>query len=116
MGKIKHSYNPDEILLLGLGLVTTIDLCELWLFSLCPSEGLTSIDSVFVLFTKVDGEDDFELKIESIIEGCNDIWVRNQEKMVKHQSLSPCTKRKKLSEAVFIMQSPCQARDVLFTH
>ncbi|XP_027355087.1 uncharacterized protein LOC113864994 isoform X2 [Abrus precatorius] len=56
-----------------------------------------------------DGEDDFELKIESIIEGCNDTWGRNQERTCGQQSLP--IKRKKLSEAVFITQSPCQELD-----
>lgn len=58
-----------------------------------------------ILLTKVDGEDDFELKIESIIEGCNDI-VTNQERIYEHQCFP--LKTGKLSEAIFTMQSPCQ--------
>ncbi|XP_057456273.1 uncharacterized protein LOC130747365 isoform X3 [Lotus japonicus] len=57
----------------------------------------------------VDGEDEFELKIESIIEGCNDVWVRNQERTCGQQSFP--LKRKRLSEAVFIALSPCQELD-----
>ncbi|TKY67451.1 hypothetical protein E2542_SST10345 [Spatholobus suberectus] len=56
-----------------------------------------------------EGEDDFKLKIESIIEGCNDTWVRNQERTCEQQSLP--LKRKKLSEAVITTQSPCQELD-----
>lgn len=56
-----------------------------------------------------DGEDDFKLMIESIIEGCNDTWIRNQERTCEQQSLP--LKRKKLSEAVITMQSPCQELD-----
>ncbi|QCD88448.1 hypothetical protein DEO72_LG3g2996 [Vigna unguiculata] len=56
-----------------------------------------------------DGEDNFRLKIESIIEGCNDTWLKNQER-VFGQQISPL-KRKKLSEAVFIKQSSCQELD-----
>jgi len=65
-------------------------------------------------WTNVDGEDNFILKIESIIEGCNDTWLRNQERVFLQQS-SPL-KRKKLSEAVFITQSPCEVSNVLFTY
>ncbi|CAJ1933317.1 unnamed protein product [Sphenostylis stenocarpa] len=54
-----------------------------------------------------DGEDDFKLKIESIIEGCNGTWLSNQERVFGQQSLP--LKRKKLSEAVFFTQSPSQA-------
>ncbi|TKY48338.1 hypothetical protein E2542_SST25754 [Spatholobus suberectus] len=60
------------------------------------------------------GEDDLELKIESIIEGCNDTWVRNQGSMCQHledQPLTPYNKRRRLTEAVLIMQSPCQEVD-----
>ncbi|KAL2983700.1 hypothetical protein AAZX31_12G050900 [Glycine max] len=53
-----------------------------------------------------DGEDNFKLKIESIIEGCNGTWVRNQERTSEQQSLP--FERKKLSEAVFLTQSPFQ--------
>ncbi|KAL9296512.1 hypothetical protein ACSQ67_022408 [Phaseolus vulgaris] len=56
-----------------------------------------------------DGEDNFGLKIESVIGGCNDTWLRNQERVYRQPS-SPL-KRKKLSEAVFITQSPCQELD-----
>lgn len=73
---------------------------------------------VCVFLTKVGGEDDLELKIESIIEGCNDTWVRNQGRMCQHledQCLPPF-KRKRLTEAVFSVQSPCQARHVLINY
>jgi len=63
--------------------------------------------------TNVDGEDNFR-KIESIIEDCNDTWLRNQERVFLQQSSPP--KRKKLSEAVFITQSPCEVRNVVFTY
>lgn len=67
-----------------------------------------------ILLTKGDVEDNFELKIESIVDGCNDIWVSNQERMCGQQSFP--LEKKKLSEAVFIRLSPCQARHVLFTY
>lgn len=70
---------------------------------------------VCVFLTKVGGDDDLELKIDSIIEGCNDICVRNQGRIYRHledQSSPPCFKRKRLTEAVLTMQSPCQARHV----
>ncbi|XP_047161289.1 uncharacterized protein LOC124831359 [Vigna umbellata] len=56
-----------------------------------------------------DGEDNFRLKIESIIEGCNGTWLWNQERVCGQQI--PPLKRKKLSEAVFITQSSCQELD-----
>ena len=65
---------------------------------------------------KVGGEDSLELKIESIIEGCNYIWEGNQGMMCKNledQCLPPCINMKSLTEAVLITQSPCQARHVL---
>jgi len=65
-------------------------------------------------WVNVDGEDNFGLKIESVIGGCNDTWLRNQERVYRQPS-SPL-KRKKLSEAVFITQSPCQVSNVLFTY
>lgn len=65
-----------------------------------------------VFWINVDGEDDFKLNIESIIEGCNNTWVRNQETC--GQPSLPL-KRKKLSEAIIIPQSPCQASHILFT-
>ncbi|XP_019458320.1 PREDICTED: uncharacterized protein LOC109358510 isoform X2 [Lupinus angustifolius] len=59
-------------------------------------------------------EDELEIKIESIIEGCNDIWVRNQGRMCQHnenQCSPACFKRKRLSEAVLTMRSSCQELD-----
>ncbi|XP_038711695.1 uncharacterized protein LOC120005887 isoform X3 [Tripterygium wilfordii] len=54
------------------------------------------------------GEDDLALKIDSIIEGCNDACLRsvNQEKCLDDRSHH--LKRKRLSEAVLNVQSPCQ--------
>ncbi|XP_027191809.1 uncharacterized protein [Cicer arietinum] len=49
-----------------------------------------------------DGKDNFELKIESIIEGCNGVLAANQEGMGRQQSFP--FKSKNLSE----MQSSCQ--------
>ncbi|KAF7824280.1 uncharacterized protein G2W53_022424 [Senna tora] len=60
------------------------------------------------------GEAALELKIESIIEGCNDICARNQERTsqnLEDHFLPPDIKRKRLSEAVLITQSPCQELD-----
>lgn len=58
-----------------------------------------------------------ELKIESIIDGCNDTCLRNQgrtcQSLEGHQCLLPSVKRKRLSEAVLSLQTPCQARHVL---
>ncbi|KAL2332210.1 hypothetical protein Fmac_019791 [Flemingia macrophylla] len=50
------------------------------------------------------GEDDLELKIESIIEGCNDTWLRNQRRMCPHLEDPPSpppSKQRRLTEAVF---------------
>jgi len=66
-----------------------------------------------VFLKKVGGEDDLELSIESLIEGCNDTWVRNQGRTCQHledQHLPPYIKQRRLTEAVLIMQSPCEAR------
>ncbi|CAJ1955566.1 unnamed protein product [Sphenostylis stenocarpa] len=55
------------------------------------------------------GEDELELKIESIIEGCNDAFVRNQGRIsqnLEDQSLSRPIQQRRLTEAVLIMQSP----------
>ncbi|KAI4324301.1 hypothetical protein L6164_023853 [Bauhinia variegata] len=62
------------------------------------------------------GEDDLELKIESIIEGCNDLYVRSQEKTFPHLDQhysSPCTKRRRLSEAVLVTQHQYQELDAV---
>ncbi|XP_057452965.1 uncharacterized protein LOC130744826 [Lotus japonicus] len=59
------------------------------------------------------GEDVLALKIDSIIEGCNDTWVRNQGSMcplIEDQCFPPYAKRKRLTDAV-LMQSPCQELD-----
>ncbi|XP_050256685.1 uncharacterized protein LOC126702105 [Quercus robur] len=62
------------------------------------------------------GEDDLALKIESVIEGCNDVCLRSitqeRTKQQLEDQLSPQTfKRKRLSEAVLSMQYPCQELD-----
>jgi len=62
---------------------------------------------------KVGGEDELDVNVESILEGCNDTWVRNQGRMCQHledQSLPPQNKRRRFTEAVFIKRSTCQAR------
>ncbi|KAJ7980708.1 Aleurone layer morphogenesis protein [Quillaja saponaria] len=62
------------------------------------------------------GEDDLALKLESIIEGCNDVCLRTQEKTYRHlecQESPQYIKRKKLSEAVLSMLNPCQELDGL---
>jgi len=74
------------------------------------------INIVCVFLSNVGEEDDFELKLESIIEGCNGTWLRNQGRMCQYlddQCLPPSVKSKKLTEAVLTLQSPCQARHVL---
>ncbi|XP_028808434.1 uncharacterized protein LOC114763001 [Neltuma alba] len=53
------------------------------------------------------GEGALELKIESIIEGCNNEHGMTSQNLEHHCS-PPCIKRKRLSEAVLIMQSACQ--------
>ncbi|XP_045813435.1 uncharacterized protein LOC123907281 [Trifolium pratense] len=56
-------------------------------------------------------EDDMDLKIDSIIEGCN---VRNQGRMCQYlegQCLPPSVKSKRLAEAVLTLQSPCEELD-----
>ncbi|XP_020223264.1 uncharacterized protein LOC109805551 isoform X2 [Cajanus cajan] len=62
------------------------------------------------------GEDDLELKIESIIEGCNDTWVRNLGRTCPHledQPLPPPRKQRRLTDAV-LFKSPCQELDDTF--
>ncbi|XP_057959123.1 uncharacterized protein LOC131151742 isoform X2 [Malania oleifera] len=67
--------------------------------------------------TIIDGcEDDLALKIESIIEGCNDVCLRSAPQMQdRTYQLLECPplylKRKRLSEAVLALQSPCQELD-----
>ncbi|KAK4286592.1 hypothetical protein QN277_003126 [Acacia crassicarpa] len=56
------------------------------------------------------GEGALELKIESIIEGCNNKHGMTSQNLEEH-FLPPCIKRKRLSEAVLLMQSPCQELD-----
>ncbi|KAK7261607.1 hypothetical protein RIF29_27922 [Crotalaria pallida] len=58
-------------------------------------------------------DDDFELKIDSIIEGCNDIWGRNRRRCqhLEDQCSPPCFKSKRLTEAVLTPLSPCQELD-----
>jgi hypothetical protein len=72
---------------------------------------------LFVFSCQTGEEDDFELKLESIIEGCNGTWLRNQGRMCQYlddQCLPPSVKSKRLTEAVLTLQSPCQARHVLY--
>ncbi|KAJ1424448.1 double strand RNA binding domain from DEAD END PROTEIN 1 [Sesbania bispinosa] len=61
------------------------------------------------------GEHDIELMIESIIEGYNDTWVRNQGRIPQHleeyQCLPSDNKRTRLTEAVLSKQSSCQELD-----
>ncbi|KAL5052700.1 hypothetical protein RYX36_033382 [Vicia faba] len=60
-------------------------------------------------------EDDMELKIESIIDGYSDTCLRNQGRTCQypegHQFSLPYVKRKKMAEAVFSLQTPCQELD-----
>jgi hypothetical protein len=59
-----------------------------------------------------------ELKIDSIIEGCNGTWLWNQGRMCPYlqgQCLPPSVKSRRLTEAVLTLQSPCQARHVLIS-
>lgn len=72
--------------------------------------------NIFSFLTRIGSEDDMELKIESIIEGCNDVAVSTRESTGQHREdvySTPCSKRKRLSEAVLVMQNPCQARCAL---
>ncbi|MED6145680.1 hypothetical protein PIB30_027680 [Stylosanthes scabra] len=57
-------------------------------------------------------EDDVVLKIESIIEGCNDLWARNEENGML-QTLSPCIKRKKFTEDAAFTLGPCEELDAI---
>ncbi|XP_050884095.1 uncharacterized protein LOC127087266 isoform X3 [Lathyrus oleraceus] len=60
-------------------------------------------------------EDDMELKIESIIDGCNGTCLRNQGRTSQylegHQCLLPSVNRKRLADAVLSLQTPCQELD-----
>ncbi|MED6160366.1 hypothetical protein PIB30_050821 [Stylosanthes scabra] len=57
-------------------------------------------------------EDDLDLKIESIIEECNDLWARNEESAML-QTLSPCIKRKKFTEDSAFALGPCEELDAI---
>ncbi|XP_021817925.1 uncharacterized protein LOC110760053 isoform X2 [Prunus avium] len=58
------------------------------------------------------GEDDLALKVESIIEGCNDVCVRSgRTHRLLEDQLPQSSKRKKLSEAILKEQNPCQDLD-----
>ncbi|XP_012570395.1 uncharacterized protein [Cicer arietinum] len=62
----------------------------------------------------VGEEDELELKMESIIEGCNNTRLRNQGRMCQYleDQCSPQSfKRKRLAEAVLSLQTPCQELD-----
>jgi hypothetical protein len=75
-----------------------------------------AIACICVFLTNLGEEDDTELKIDSIIEGCNGTWLRNQGRMCQYlegQCLRPSVKSKRLTEAVLTLQSPCEARHVL---
>lgn len=69
-------------------------------------------------FIRAGGDDDFALKIESIIEGCNDVCVRSvtEERtcqLFDDQSSPQYGKRKKLPEAILSIQNPCQVSSLL---
>ncbi|ONI29293.1 hypothetical protein PRUPE_1G191700 [Prunus persica] len=58
------------------------------------------------------GEDDLALKVESIIEGCNDVCVRSgRTHRLLEDQLPQSSKRKRLSEAILKEQNPCQDLD-----
>lgn len=66
----------------------------------------------------IGGEDDLVLKLESIVEGCNDVCLRSitQERtyqQLEDQHSSQNFKRKRLSEAVLSIQNPCQASFII---
>nr|XP_048333261.1 uncharacterized protein LOC107422026 isoform X1 [Ziziphus jujuba var. spinosa] len=62
-----------------------------------------------------DGEDDLALKIDSIIEGCNDVCLRSSAQdriyQLEDQFSARCIKKKRLSEAILNKRSPCQELD-----
>ncbi|KAM1158544.1 hypothetical protein ACFXTH_031909 [Malus domestica] len=57
------------------------------------------------------GEDDLALKVDSIIEACNDVYARSERNCrLREDQCSPQNvKRKRLSEAILSVKSPCQA-------
>ncbi|CAB4294040.1 unnamed protein product [Prunus armeniaca] len=58
------------------------------------------------------GEDDLALKVESIIEGCNDVCVRSgRTHRLLEDQLPQSSNRKRLSEAILKEQNPCQDLD-----
>ncbi|KAK3204456.1 hypothetical protein Dsin_018502 [Dipteronia sinensis] len=62
------------------------------------------------------GEDDLAVKIESVVDGCNDVCLRSvaQERISQHlenQQLPDPIKMKRLSEAVLNKQNSCQELD-----
>ncbi|XXG79896.1 hypothetical protein AAC387_Pa09g0864 [Persea americana] len=61
------------------------------------------------------GEDDLMLKIESIIDACNAACSKGAGKKQTGESLPQHCKRKRLSEAVLILQNPCQELDEICT-
>ncbi|CAO2821671.1 unnamed protein product [Amaranthus hypochondriacus] len=68
------------------------------------------------------GEDDLAVKIDTIVEACNEMFLRNVAAAVdnaapplKDEEILPILKTKRLSEASLCMQNPCQELDGICT-
>ncbi|KAB2622931.1 hypothetical protein D8674_025113 [Pyrus ussuriensis x Pyrus communis] len=59
------------------------------------------------------GEDDLALKVDSIIEACNDVYATSERNSrLREDQCSPQNvKRKRLSEAILSVKNPCQELD-----
>ncbi|XP_057546911.1 uncharacterized protein LOC130825611 isoform X2 [Amaranthus tricolor] len=68
------------------------------------------------------GENDLAVKIDTIVEACNEMFLRNAAAAVDNaappsndEEILPIVKRKRLSEASLCMQNPCQELDGICT-
>ncbi|KAH7521312.1 hypothetical protein FEM48_Zijuj07G0019700 [Ziziphus jujuba var. spinosa] len=84
--------------------------------STMPSDDSSKINLEFMSL-ELYGEDDLALKIDSIIEGCNDVCLRSSAQdriyQLEDQFSARCIKKKRLSEAILNKRSPCQAIGIL---
>lgn len=68
-----------------------------------------------ILLLLAGSEDDLALKVQAMIDGCNDVCLEGksepQDKACQRfeEQAALCTKRKRLSDAILTVQTPCQA-------
>ncbi|KAF3455402.1 hypothetical protein FNV43_RR00026 [Rhamnella rubrinervis] len=75
---------------------------------------IAQCDSKIQSILNDNGEDNLALKIDSVIEGCNDVWLSSAQErtyQLEDQCNPQCIKRKRLSEAIPNIQNACQELD-----